>query len=66
LLALPRKVKKIVNSMPYGIFWVRNASLFFKAFQNGRPNWNEERLQFVVGGVFAVDGICQASFVRSA
>jgi hypothetical protein len=30
-----------VNSMPYGIVWVRKASLFFKAFQNGRPNWKK-------------------------
>jgi hypothetical protein len=29
--------------MPYGLVWVRNASLFFKAFQNGRPNWKVRR-----------------------
>jgi hypothetical protein len=28
--------------MPYEIIWVRSASLFFKAFQNGRPNWKDE------------------------
>jgi len=43
-----------MNSMLYEIVWVRSASLFFKEFQNGRPNWNEEKLRFIVGGIFAV------------
>jgi hypothetical protein len=33
------------NSMRYGTVWVGNASLFFKAFQDGRPNWNDEKVR---------------------
>jgi site-specific DNA recombinase len=33
------KQDKVMNSMLYEIVWVRSASLFFKAFQNRRPNW---------------------------
>ena len=32
-----------MNSLAYEIVWVRNASLFFKAFQTGRPNWEKPR-----------------------
>jgi hypothetical protein len=39
------KRSKTVNPMPYGIVWVRNASLFFRVFQNGRPNWEAEDLK---------------------
>jgi hypothetical protein len=37
-----------MNSTHYGIVWVRNASLFFKAFHNGNPNRNEEKLRFIL------------------
>jgi hypothetical protein len=36
--------------MPYGIVWVRDASLFFKAFQNGCPNRKEEKRRSICGG----------------
>jgi hypothetical protein len=41
-----------MNSMLYGIVWVRSAALIFKAFQNGHPNWNEEELRFPKVGRF--------------
>jgi hypothetical protein len=54
LLQILGKQDKATNSMLYEIVWVGSASLFFKAFQNGRPNWNEEKLRFIAGGVLAV------------
>lgn len=38
-MALPREAKQDSESNAYGIVWARNASLFFKAFRSGRPNW---------------------------
>ena len=38
-----------MNSIPYEIVWVGSASLSCKAFQHGRPNWNEEKLGFIAG-----------------
>jgi hypothetical protein len=32
---------KSMNSLAYEIVWARNASLFFKEFQNDRPNWEK-------------------------
>lgn len=34
-----------MNSMLYEIVWAGNVSLFFKAFQHGRPNSNEEKVR---------------------
>jgi len=45
-----RKRSRAVNSMLHGIVWVRNTSLFFKAFQNGCPNRNEEKRRSICGG----------------
>ena len=39
--ALRREARQRMNSMIYEIVWVRLASLFFKAFQNGCPNRKE-------------------------
>jgi hypothetical protein len=33
-----------MNSMPYKIVWVRNASLFFKTFQKGAQTGTSEAL----------------------
>ena len=45
-MVLPEgKRDKQMNSLAYEIVWARNTSLFFKEFQNGRPNWEAEGLK---------------------
>ena len=41
-VALPAGGRQDSEFEAYGFVWLRKVSLFFKAFQNGYPNWKRE------------------------
>ena len=42
-VALPAGGRQDSEFEAYGFVWLRKVSLFFKAFQNGYPNWKGRR-----------------------